>query len=603
MVGCGFNSEKLLYPKTGMTEIIVEATNLKTLYLNVEVLMQQRYSMWERKKLNTSKVIVLAVLIISSLCAVNSQPVNSQSVGFIYILSDGSIQTSGNVTVSIQQDGDVYTFTDDIGGYFLVVQRDNIVVDGAGYSLAGQGERGVDLSSRNNVTIKNLQIVSNFYGVYLSGASNNAISGNIIVSNSYGVYINQGSQNTISGNNVTNNGIGINIISSSKNVLRDNKMSNDRNLAVYGGEDAHFDNDIDESNTVNGKKVYYLISESNLVINSVTFPDVGYLALVNCQNISVHHLEFTGNGHGILLAYTTGSTIYSNQIMDNYCGVGLFASSSNFISANNITDNERGIQFSNSSNFNSISTNVITNGAEGIFLFNSIQNTIMLNNVTDNNVGIGVKESSYNLVRGNHFVNNNIQVYDAITDDYSLTASTNTWDIGYPTGGNYWSDYTGVDVRSGENQTETDSDELGDTPYIIDENNQDNFPLMPYGSPPAIFVDSPENKTYTVTSVSLSFTVSETTSWTKYSLDRQANVTVTEDVTLSDLAYGEHSITLYAEDTDGKTGKSETVYFTIAEGAANPQPDLSIVTVIAAIVAVAVLVGVILFFFFKADKK
>jgi hypothetical protein len=261
------------------------------------------------------------------------------------------------------------------------------------------------------------------------------------------------------------------------------------------------------------------------------------------------------------------------------------------------------VQFSNASNFNSIYANVITNGVDGIFLFSSLQNTIVLNNVTNNNVGIGFREASYNMIRGNHFVNNAMQVYDVSWENYSLAASTNTWDVGYPAGGNYWSDYTGVDVMSGKNQTEAGSDELGDTPYIIDQNNQDNYPLMPYGSPPAIFIDSPENKTYTVTTVSLKFTVSETTSWIKYSLDNQANVTITEDVTLSDLAYGEHSITLYAEDTDGKAGTSETIYFTVAEGAEPPQPDFTPIALIIAVIAAAVIIGVILFFFMKADKK
>jgi len=380
-------------------------------------------------------------------------------------------------------------------------------------------------------------------------------------------------------------------------------MNNNYNLALDGSEGAHFDNDIDDSNTINGKKVYYLISQINLVINSVTFPDIGYLALVNCQNISVHHLEFSGNGHGILLAYTTNSTIYNNQITDNYSGIALFASSNNYITTNNITDNERGVQLSNASTLNSIFSNIITSGVDGVFLFSSLQNTIILNNITDNNVGIGFRESSYNIIRGNHFVDNEIQVYDVSWENFTLTPSRNTWDVGYPSGGNYWSDYMGVDGMGGKYQNETGSDQLGDTPYIIDQNNQDNFPLMPYGSPPAIFIVSPENKTYTVNSVSLKFTVSKTTTWIKYSLDGQANVTITEDVTLSDLSEGEHSITVYAQDTDGKTGKSETIYFTIAEGAETPQSDFSPTTLIAAIIAVAVIIGVILFFFLKADKK
>jgi len=57
----------------------------------------------------------------------------------------------------------------------------------------------------------------------------------------------------------------------------------------------------------------------------------------------------------------------------------------------------------------------------------------------------------------------------------------NFWDNGYPSGGNYWSDYNGTDLFSGPYQNETGSDGIGDTPYGIDENNQDRYPLMkPY---------------------------------------------------------------------------------------------------------------------------
>jgi nitrous oxidase accessory protein NosD len=49
---------------------------------------------------------------------------------------------------------------------------------------------------------------------------------------------------------------------------------------------------------------------------------------------------------------------------------------------------------------------------------------------------------------------------------------TNSWDDGYPSGGNYWSDYNGTDANH---------DGIGDTSHVLDANNTDHYPLMiPY---------------------------------------------------------------------------------------------------------------------------
>jgi len=54
-----------------------------------------------------------------------------------------------------------------------------------------------------------------------------------------------------------------------------------------------------------------------------------------------------------------------------------------------------------------------------------------------------------------------------------------TWDDGYPSGGNYWSNYTGADIKSGISQDETGSDGIGDTAHIVSSgNNTDRYPLM-----------------------------------------------------------------------------------------------------------------------------
>jgi len=80
---------------------------------------------------------------------------------------------------------------------------------------------------------------------------------------------------------------------------------------------------------------------------------------------------------------------------------------------------------------------------------------------------------------------------------------------------------------------------------------------------PGIEILSPENKTYTTSSVPLSFTVDEPTSWLGYSLDGQANVTIAENTTLAGLSDGMHSLVVYANDSFGNMASSETVYFTI----------------------------------------
>jgi hypothetical protein len=81
-------------------------------------------------------------------------------------------------------------------------------------------------------------------------------------------------------------------------------------------------------------------------------------------------------------------------------------------------------------------------------------------------------------------------------------------------------------------------------------------------TPPSISILSPENKSYTVKDVPLTFTVNETASWIGYSLDGQANETITGNVTLT-LSDGLHYVVVYANDTAGNMGASGPVYFTV----------------------------------------
>jgi parallel beta-helix repeat protein len=313
-------------------------------------------------------------------------------------------------------------------------------------------------------------------------------------------------------------------------------------------------------------------------------------------------------------------------------------SSNNSISGNNITANNwYGIWLYSSSN-NSISGNNIANNYGGIWLDYSSSNSISGNNIANNEYGIRLSSSSNNVIYHNNFIDNTQQV------GIQTSGYANVWDDGYPSGGNYWSDYIGVDVKSGPSQDLPGSDGIGDVPYIIDADNVDHYPLMnPYGAPPpqtysltittttggttnpapgtythaagssvqvtaipstgyvldhweldsvnvgsanpysvlmdnnhtlhAVFKDttppaitiiSPQNITYTTSSVPLTFTINEPTSWIGYSLDGQANVTISGNTTLTGLSEGSHNIIVYANDTSGNMGASNRVYFTIA---------------------------------------
>ncbi|MCK5038157.1 MAG: hypothetical protein KAS16_03565 [Thermoplasmata archaeon] len=105
--------------------------------------------------------------------------------------------------------------------------------------------------------------------------------------------------------------------------------------------------------------------------------------------------------------------------------------------------------------------NTIKDLDTGILLLNSDTNTITINLILDNGNGITSTGSNNNQIFHNDIIGNGIQA----TDD----SNTNAWDVGYPSGGNFWSDYGGVDANN---------DQIGDTPYIIDGDSQDNFPIM-----------------------------------------------------------------------------------------------------------------------------
>ena len=191
------------------------------------------------------------------------------------------------------------------------------------------------------------------------------------------------------------------------------------------------------------------------------------------SNVTVKNINVEGFYHGVWLDSSSNSSISNSNIEAN-TGTGIVLSAGsqyNNIVENNITANGgEGIFLLGSSNYNNIVDNNITTNNYGISLYLSANNSVYGNNVLSNNYGIRLQACYNNSIYHNNFVNNTNQVY--------IVESINIWDDGYPSGGNYWSNYTGLDSNRGVGQNQTGSDGIGDTPYIIDMNNTDRYPLM-----------------------------------------------------------------------------------------------------------------------------
>ena len=100
------------------------------------------------------------------------------------------------------------------------------------------------------------------------------------------------------------------------------------------------------------------------------------------------------------------------------------------------------------------------------------------------------------------------------------------------------------------------------------------------------------------------FTVNKPSNWAGYSLDDKENITVTGNFTLTDLPNGLHNVTVYANDTLGKMGVSETLNFTIVVPEQEPEPFPAVsVAAVSAAVATVVVVGGLLVYFQKRKSK
>ncbi len=249
--------------------------------------------------------------------------------------------------------------------------------------------------------------------------------------------------------------------------------------------------------------------KNSTTINSGGSGDVVYISadLVNISEFSIRNSGNNWQDAGIDLI-SSNNTISGNIISINNWGIWLYNSSNNIITDNTISNNSligvslfgydegnvivdntiinnsyAGIKLENMSNYNIIEHNYIGyNGVNsgwrgGILIFTGCgaqyNNTICCNTLESNRkYGIYCMAGSprNNSIYHNNFINNTQNAYDE---------SSNIWDDDYPSGGNYFDDYSGVDIYHGVNQDILGSDGIGDIPYNISGgSNQDNYPFI-----------------------------------------------------------------------------------------------------------------------------
>ena len=420
--------------------------------------------------------------------------VDNASPGDTIYVRNGVYQENVVVNKFLTLIGQSNTATKVVGGF--KVTADNVVIenfaiaggyewdpDGAG--LGGAYKAGIYVTSCGNALIFNNRIENILGGTGGAGGSDNYSGG--VGGVGAGIYLASSTGDNLTSNTLDNIrggtggtgywygaggaggvGTGVYLSSSTGDNLTSNTLDNIRGGTggtggAYGWKGAdqvgfgiYLDGSSEnnymgvsgsEFNTLDGNPILYFYNKTGLVIEDYTLTarsnptNYGKIVLISCANSRVENNTIR-NYVGI--SGDTGGQRASGGAGGVGTGVYLSSSTGDNLTSNTI-DNIRGGTGGTGGKYGS-------GGAGGV------------------GYGFYLESSDNNRIYHNSFINNSPQARDN---------GSNYWDNGYPSGGNYWSDYTGVDNYMGENQNIPGSDGVGDTPYNISGgSNRDRYPLV-----------------------------------------------------------------------------------------------------------------------------
>jgi len=316
------------------------------------------------------------------------------------------------------------------------------------------GPAGIAFSNVTNGVVIDSRIEGFWYGISTSPGGNFIPSSNLYISG-----------NSITDTSISNSGIAIFLRAPTNVEVSDNYVSNDPNTPISGVYVLYGNNVWVEDNTFLGlyaaisfgRSTSFLISGNHVQGSR----QVG-ISIDQSSDFQVTYNQVSDSsgapGIGILVGRSSGDglVVSNNTIVRNDVGISIESSRGVYVSGNTVDGNGVGVI------------------ADSPYLGNSGDIAIVQNEISNNGKGVVLHVTFDSVVYQNNFDNNYIQAIDT-------NSTNNSWDNGYPSGGNFWSDFTGVDNCSGPNQDVCPSpDGIGDTPYMFSY-NQDNYPLMnPY---------------------------------------------------------------------------------------------------------------------------
>lgn len=330
------------------------------------------------------------------------------------------------------------------GEIFLIDCRDMTV---SGRDISGTSV-GITLAYCYGIDLQQNRLSMLYSDIFMSFAENCNVSGNLCENSEYGIGLqDSGSGNTIFNNtcsNITESGIQASSINNDAIVL--NYCYN-----CYCGIEITYSGDSVVSNNTcvdciaSGLRLYncWRFEVADNDCSSASTGDG--LSVDHCDDDKFLRNIARGNsGEGFFMINSNNCAIRLNNLSGNWYGLNIWTSHSTFIGHNVFSDNS--------------------------------------------NAGVNAFMCSGLVIFHNSFIGNTKQGMDDATN-------ANEWDAGYPSGGNYWSDYAGTDLFSGPNQDLPGSDGIGDIEYSVDVNTYDDYPLMEgYDAPPvASFTVSPQS--------------------------------------------------------------------------------------------------------------